>query len=175
MKRAMISVAAAMVLLFFGTVDVLTGQSGKKQTGEKTKSGRSRIVIEFVSFPGEYKKYEVYPWETLKVDDFQGAYAAMLEETKFEDWVRSLSGTATGRNRMIRAMGRQFVLVVCCKPHMCDSSQVIVLFDPVRKNTFSVLAVDGKFSWFGKPPEQIKDLLNVLLVEEFRAIYRGRN
>ncbi len=173
MRKIMIPIAIAAVLLFLGSIDV-RGQSPDKQGG-KPKSGRSQIVIEFVSFPNEYKRYEVYPWETLKVEDFQGAYAAMLRDGNFEDWVRSLTGTATGKNKMIQVSREKFVLVVCCKPHMCDSSQVIVLYDPVKKKTFSILAVEGKFSWFGKPPERTKDLLNVLLVEEFRAIYRGQN
>jgi len=175
MRKIMISIiAGAMVLFFLGAMDI-HGQSPRKESGVKPKSGRSRIVIEFVSFPDEYKRYEVYPWETLNVADFQGAYAAMVQEGKFEDWITTLSGTAVGKNRMIRVFKENFVLVVCCKPHMCDSSQMIVLYDPVKKKTFSILAADGKFSWFGKPPEHIKDLLNVLLVEEFRAIYRGQS
>jgi hypothetical protein len=173
MRKIMIPIAAAVVLLVLGVMDV-QGQTPKKQSVGKPKSGKSQIVIEFVSFPDQYKRYEVYPWETLKVDDFQEAYTAMVEEGKFEDWVKSLAGTAQGKNRMIRVSKESFVLVVCCKPHMCDTSQIIVLYDPVKKKTFSILAVDGKFSWFGKPPEHIKDLLNVLLVEEFRAIYRGQ-
>lgn len=174
MKKIMISIAATMVLLLFGSIDI-HAQSLKKHPAGKQKSGRSRIVIEYVSFPEEYKKYEVYPWETVKVDDFQTAYLAMTQGGKFEDWVRSLSGTATGKNRMIRAFRERFVLIVCCKPHMCDLSQIIVLYDPVKKKTFGILAVDGTFSWFGKPPENIKDLLNVLLVEEFKAIYKGQS
>jgi len=173
MRKMTVLIAAAAIFLGLGVMDV-HGQTPKKESAGKPGSGRSQIVIEFVSFPDQYKRYEVYPWETLKVDDFRAAYTAMVEEGKFEDWVRSLTGTAQGKNRMIRVSRESFVLVVCCKPHMCDTSQIIVLYDPVKKKTFSMLAVDGKFSWFGKPPGHIKDLLNVLLVEEFRAIYRGQ-
>lgn len=174
MRRIIIPIVATVFLFVFGVMNV-HGQTPKSQSVGKPKSGRSQIVIEFVSFPEQYKKYEVYPWEMLKVDDFLEAYTAMTREGEFEDWVKSLTGTAQGKNRMIRVSREGFVLVVCCKPHMCDTSQIIVLYDPVKKRTFSMLAVDGKFSWFGKPPEHIKDLLNVLLVEEFRAIYRGQN
>jgi hypothetical protein len=173
MRKIMIPMVAAVVLLVLAAGEI-HGQTPKQQPVGKPKSGKSQIVIEFVSFPDQLKRYEVYPWETLKVDDFQEAYTAMTQEGKFEDWAKSLTGTAQGKNRMIRVSRESFVLVVCCKPHMCDTSQIIVLYDPVKKKTYSILAVDGKFSWFGKPPGHIKDLLNVLLVEEFRAIYRGQ-
>ncbi|HOD76492.1 MAG TPA: hypothetical protein PKJ17_10715, partial [Syntrophorhabdaceae bacterium] len=101
MRKIMIPMAVAVVVLVLGVMDV-HGQTPKKQSVGKPKSGKSQIVIEFVSFPDQYKRYEVYPWETLKVDDFQEAYTAMTQEGKFEDWVKSLSGTAQGKNRMIR-------------------------------------------------------------------------
>ena len=150
-------------------------QSPKKSPAVKQKGTRSQIVIEYVSFPEQYKKYDVYPWETLKIDDFQRAYAAMIEEGKFEEWVKLLSGTATNKNRMIRVSREQFVLVVCCKPHMCDSSQIIAVYSPAKNHVYSILALDGKFYWFGQPPDSIRDLLNILLVEEFKAIYRGQS
>ncbi len=138
------------------------------------KKGKKRVVIEYVSFPDQYKQYEVYPWETLKVEEFRGAFASMAREGKFEEWVQTLTGTAANKNRMIRAFKQQFVLIVACKPHLCDAGQVIVLYDPVRRHAYGLLANDGKFQFFGQPPDDIHDLLNVLLVEEFKAIYQGQ-
>ncbi|HOC46745.1 MAG: Ivy family c-type lysozyme inhibitor [Syntrophorhabdaceae bacterium] len=138
------------------------------------KKGNNQVVIEFVSFPDQYKNYEVYPWETLKLDDFQRSFSAMTREGKFEDWVMSLTGTAMNKNRMIQAFRQRFLLIVSCKPHLCDASQIVVLYDPVRKHAYGLLAVDGKFHFFGQPPDNIRDLLNILLVEEFKAIYRGQ-
>ncbi|MBP1750083.1 MAG: Inhibitor of vertebrate lysozyme (Ivy) [Deltaproteobacteria bacterium] len=139
------------------------------------KKGKSQVVIEYVSFPDQYKKYEVYPWETLKLEDFQKSFSAMTREGKFEDWVRSLTGTATNKNRMIRAFKQQFLLIVSCKPHLCDTSQIVVLYDPVRKHAYSIFASDGQFHFFGQPSDNIRDLLNILLVDEFKAIYRGQS
>jgi len=175
MRRIVFAVTMAAALMFlFADVD-LQAQSQRKSAVPKPGSGKSQIVIEYVSFPDQYKKYEVYPWETLTLDDFQKSYGAMIQEGKFEDWVKSLSGTAAGKNRMIRVFREQFVLIVCCKPHLCDASQIIVLYDPVKKRVFSILAADGKFYWFGQPPPHMRDLLNVLLVEEYKAIYRGQS
>ncbi len=139
------------------------------------KKGKNQVVIEYVSFPDQYKKYDVYPWETLKDDDFRKSYSVMIHEGKFEDWIKSLSGTAASKNRMIQAFKQKFLLIVSCKPHLCDTSQIVVLYDPAKKHTYSLLARDGRFYFFGQPSENVRDLLNILLVEEFKAIYRGES
>lgn len=168
--NAILAIIALTVALSGGLL--YAGPQGKAPAPKK---GKNQIVIEYVSFPDQYKKYDVYPWETLKVDEFQRSFSAMTREGKFEDWVKSLTGTATNKNRMIQAFKQQFLLIVSCKPHLCDSSQIVVLYDPVKKHAYSILAVDGKFHFFGQPSENIRDLLNILLVEEFKAIYRGQS
>ncbi len=173
MRKAMVLFISVMVFLFFHGQIQLCAQSSQKQPAVKQKGVKSKIVVEYVAFPEQLKHYEVYPWETMKVDDFQKAYTKMISQGLLEEWVKSLTGTAASKNRMIRAFKEQFVLIVSCKPHMCDESQVIILYDPLKKQTFSILARDGKFYWFGDPPDKVRDLLNVLLVEEFKDVYRA--
>lgn len=173
MRKAMVLFIPAMVFLFLAGHTLVYAQSAQKQQPAKKKSGKSKIVVEYIAFPEQLKQYDVYPWDTLKIEDFQNAYTKMVGQGALEEWVKSLTGTAASKNRMVRAFREQFVLVVSCKPHMCDESQVIVLYDPVKKQTFSVLARDGKFYWFGDPPEKIRDLLNILLVDEFKDIYKA--
>ncbi len=172
MKRIITVLAVTAVFLFFSS-GLIHAQSQTKTP--VPKKGKNQVVIEYVSFTDQYKKYDVYPWETLKLEEFQKSFAAMTREGKFEEWVRSLTGTATNKNRMIQAFKQQFLLIVSCKPHLCDASQIIVLYDPVRKHTYGLLANDGKFHFFGQPSDNIRDLLNILLVEEFKAIYRGQS
>ena len=173
MKKKLITVWVMIVaFLLFSGIPALAPSQSKAPVPKK---GRDRIVIEYVSFPDQYKHYEVYPWETLKREEFRNSFAAMTREGKFEEWVQSLTGTAANKNRMIRAFKQQFVLIVSCKPHLCDASQIIVLYDPVKKHTYSLLANDGKFQFFGQPSDNIHDLLNILLVEEFKAIYQGQS
>jgi hypothetical protein len=160
-----------MVVLVAGSVDLARSQ-GKAPAPKK---GKNKVVIEYIAFTDQYKKFEVYPWEALKVEEFERSFTAMTREGKFEEWVRLLTGTATNKNRMIQAFKQQFVLIVSCKPHLCDASQIIILYDPVKKHTYSLLANDGKFHFFGQPSENIRDLLNILLVEEFKAIYQGQS
>ena len=173
MSKAVVLFLSISVLAFFSVYDPAWAQSSKKQQTLKQKSGRSKIVIEYVSFTKPTQQYEVYPWETLKVDDFRMAYSQMIKERQLADWARLLTGTAANKNRMIIASKEQFVLISSCKPHMCDESQIIVLYDPVKKKSFGVLAKDGKFEWLGEPSEKVTDLLKVLLVEEYKDIYKA--
>lgn len=172
MKKKLITVWMITVLFLFFSGLAFAQSQGKAPAPKK---GKNRVVIEYVSFPSQYKQFEVYPWETLKLEEFRNSFAAMTREGKFEEWVQSLTGTAANKNRMIWAFKQPFVLIVSCKPHLCDASQVIVLYDPVRKHTYALLANDGKFQFFGQPPDNIHDLLNILLVEEFKAIYQGQS
>ncbi len=173
MRKGMVLLVSAAVFLLFAGNAVICAQSSQKQQTVKKKSGRSKIVIEYIAFPEQLKKYDVYPWETMKIEEFRNAYAKIVNKGSPEEWVRSLTGTATNRNRMVQVYKEQFLLIVSCKPHMCDESQVIVLFDPAKKQAFGILAVEGKFHWFGDPPEKIRDLLNILLVNEFKEIYKA--
>jgi hypothetical protein len=172
MKKISLAFCIIAVCLVFSANFLYAQSQGKTAPAKK---GKEKIVIEFVAFTEQFKKYEVYPWETLKLDDFQRSFLETTREEKFEDWVRSLTGTATNKNRMIQAFKQKFVLIVSCKPHLCDTSQVIVLYDPVKKHTYGVFAADGKFHFFGQPSDNIRDLLNILLVEEFKAVYRGES
>lgn len=173
MRKAVVLFVSVTFFLFFAGHAMLYAQSSQKQQAEKKKSVKSRIVIEYVAFPEQLKRYDVYPWETLKIEDFRNSYTKIVNQGPLEEWVKSLTGTATNRNRMVRAYKEQFLLIVSCKPHMCDESQIIVLFDPVKKQAFGILARDGKFHWFGDPPEKIRDMLNILLVDEFKEIYKA--
>lgn len=170
-KPIMVWMMVLMFVLFSGSAAFAQSQN----KASPPKKGKNQVVIEYVPFSDQYKKYDVYPWETFKVEEFQRSFAAMVREGKFEEWVRSLTGTATNKNRMIQAFKQQYLLLVSCKPHLCDVSQIVVLYDPVKKHTYGLLANDGKFHFLGQPSENIRDLLNILLVEEFKAIYRGQN
>lgn len=172
MKKPILVVTVIAVALILSGNILYARSKGKVPVPKK---GKNQIVVEYVSFPDQYRKFDVYPWETLKLDDFQRSFSAMAREGKFEDWVTSLTGTATNKNRMIRAFRQQFLLIVSCKPHLCDASQIVILYDPVKKHTYSLFVVDGKFHFFGQPPDNIRDLLNILLIDEFKAIYRGQS
>ena len=173
MKKIIVPILSIAAFLFFLSHVQLFAQSSQKQPAAKQKVGKSKIVVEYLSFTKPTQQYDVYPWETLKVDDFRSAYTQMIGRKPLEEWVRSLTGTAANKNRMIMAFKEQFVLITSCKPHMCDESQIIVLYDPVKKKSFGVLAKDGKFEWLGEPSEKVTDLLKVLLVEEYKDIYKA--
>jgi hypothetical protein len=145
----------------------------KPRTGLQQKNNDGKIVIKYVSFPDIFKKYEVYPWETLKLEEFRKVYAAMLDSKKYEAWTRSLTGTGN-QNKMLHVFGEHLVLVTSCKPHFCDTSQVLILFKPADRKCFAVYAEDGRFDYLGSPDNNMRNLLKILLVEEYGDTYKAQ-
>ena len=136
------------------------GRAGKD--GQK-KAGKSKIVIEYISFPEALKGYDIYPWETLTVEEFKKSYMDMLALKGHDTWIQTLTGTGN-KNRMLRVAGEYLLLVAICKPH----------FNPAMKKCYAVQTANGKFTYLGAPDENIKDLLKILLVDEYKDIYKGQ-
>jgi hypothetical protein len=149
-------------------------QPGQKSKADpQQKSGSAKIVIEYVFFPDVLKQYDVYPWETLNIAEFQKAYMEMLGSKKREEWIPSLTGTGD-RNRMLHVFKEHLLLIASCKPHACDASQLIVLFNPLSKKCWAVFAENGKFDYLGNPDDKINNLLKILLVEEYKDVYKSQ-
>jgi hypothetical protein len=174
MKRTIVwlfLVFAGMLFCLEGTSCAQTAR--KPGTEQKQKSGSAKIVIEYVSFPEALKRYDIYPWETLTVEEFKKAYAEMLGPKSYEAWASSLTGTGN-KNRMLYVSKEYLLLIATCKPHFCDENQILVLFNPVRKKCYAISAGNGKFDYLGAPDDNIKNLLKILLVDEYKDLYKGQ-
>jgi hypothetical protein len=174
MKRKIIWMCFVCVCLLFTLNGLLTAQTASKSGADRQKKGgSSKIVIEQVSFPDVLKRYDVYPWETAAIDEFKKAYTEMLASKNHEEWVRSLTGTGN-KNKMLNALQKHLVMITFCKPHFCDANQMLILFNPVLKKCYAIYAGDGKFDYLGTPDETMKNLLKILLVDEYKEIYKGQ-
>jgi hypothetical protein len=147
--------------------------AGKSGAERQKKGGSSKIVIEQVSFPDLFKRYDIYPWEMLAIDEFKKPYTEMLASKNHEAWVSSLTGTGS-KNKMLNVFQKHLVIITFCKPHFCDTNQMLTLFDPVAKKCYAVSAGDGKFDYFGTPDDNMKNLLKILLVDEYKDVYKAQ-
>jgi hypothetical protein len=174
MKRKIIWMFFICVCLLFSLDGFSFAQAASKPGADKQKkSGGSKIVIEQISFPDVFKRYDVYPWETLAIDEFKKAYMEMLTSKNQEGWIRSLTGTGN-KNKMFNVFLKHLVMINFCKPHFCDENQMLVLFNPVLKKCYAISAEDGKFNYLGTPDDDMKTLLKILLVDEYKEIYKGQ-
>ena len=174
MKRKIIWMFLICVCLLFSLDGLSSAQAASKPGADKQKKGgSSKIVIEQVSFPDVFKRYDAYPWETLAIDEFKKAYMEMLASKNQEAWVSSLTGTGN-KNKMFNVFQKQLVMITFCKPHFCDENQMLILFNPVLKKGYAISAGDGKFDYLGTPDNDIKSLLKILLVDEYKDIYKGQ-
>jgi hypothetical protein len=174
MERKIIWMFLVCVCLLFSLNGLSSAQPVGKSGAERQKrGGSSKIVIEYVSFPDLFKRYDIYPWETLTIDEFKKAYAEMLGSKNHEAWVNSLTGTGN-KNKMLHVAKEHLLLIAICKPHFCDMNQMLILFNPALKKCYAISAGDGKFFYLGTPDDNMKNLLKILLVDEYKDIYKGQ-
>lgn len=135
-------------------IDQITTDTNKKKTSYQED-------IKYVSFPNELKKYEVYPWEILKLPDFSKSYRAILGLRVKERWIRLLDGPSQ-TNKLIAAQSGKFVVIKSCKQHSCGTDNIVILFNPSNKMCWALLKEDEEdeqISWLGKPSNEIVILL----------------
>jgi hypothetical protein len=118
--------------------------------------------IKYVSFPNEFKKYEVYPWEMLKLSEFSKSYRTILGSRIKEKWIRMLDGPSSP-SKMIATSQGNFVVIQSCKQHYCNSHFIIILFNPVTVQSWMLLLEEEKIYWFGNPDDKTKVLLKKVL------------
>lgn len=161
-----------IVLLFLAMVCMSVESLRAQQTSKQIRKAE-KITIQFVSFPDVYKNFEVYPWEMLTIDEFRTAYNQMIGAKEQEEWIRLLTGTGN-KNKMLYVHKSHLLYIAVCKPHFCDTHQMIVLYNPREKKCFAIKAADGRFDYPGRPDEDTKSLLRILLVDEYRDVYKGQ-
>ena len=93
-------------------------------------------------------RYRVQPWETLKLADFASSYRTLTRNLQ-QEWIKELSAGAF--NRVIDVKGRKLVLVDACKPTVCDSESILVLFDPTSRAVAYRLREGGLTTTAGEP------------------------
>jgi hypothetical protein len=174
MKRKIKWMFLIYVCLLFSLDGFSSLQAASKAGADKQKKGSSpKIVIEQVAFPDVLKRYDAYPWETINIGEFKKAYTEMLASKNHEEWVRSLTGTGN-KNKMFNVFQKQLVMINLCKPHFCDENQMLILFNPLLKKCYAISAEDGKFNYLGTPDDDLKTLLKILLIDEYKEIYKGQ-
>jgi len=174
MRKAVVRILHVFICLLLSVSIASYAQpDGKAGVSGQKKGSNSKIVIEYVSFPEALKKYEVYPWETIAVEEFKKAYRDMLASKDHDEWVRMLTGTGN-KNRMLHFEKEHLLLIAICKPHFCDTHQMVLLFNPAARKCYAIQAADGKFTYLGAPDEKMINLLKILLVDEYKDIYKGQ-
>lgn len=125
-------------------------------TRDQNKNASAKI--NFVPFPDNLKKYEVPPWEILKLSDFNRSYKEILGSKIKEHWLESLGGPST-KNKLIMTPQGNCVVVHSCMQHNCDTHMILILFNPENGYCWAMLVEEEKIHWFGQPNDDIKGLM----------------
>ena len=101
---------------------------------------------------------EPYPWEMLKDSAFTKAYRAVLGARIKQRWLAKLDGPANPvQNITVGGSSESFVLVKACKPHNCNTDNIVILYSPKRKVVYAKLIESYNSSLLGNPSPEVTD------------------
>ncbi len=130
-------------------ITVETPSLKKEKEKEKVKLTKEEKDI--------YEKYLNYPWELLKDKKFKNLYIKALGELGNIPWIRNISAVG-GKNKIVSIDGKKYVYISFCKPHMCDTEMVYLLFSPDENKIFGVYLIESDYDFvkipIGKPSEE---------------------
>jgi hypothetical protein len=120
-------------------------------------STRSEVCSR-TQFPKELKMYEAFPWEIFRKDKhLNDVYVRILKNNvdpiDFQWITKNLnSKEATAFHHTVEG---DLVRFWGCKPHECDSEQLVVIFNPKTKKIVIEIIEMGKAKVFGNLPSRI--------------------
>lgn len=157
MKRRNRVVRIILFLILLVAMQLAT-QRIDKSLGDPEGQSKNSCQTKYVIFPDEMKKYQVYPWEILKLPDFNKSYKTIIGSRVKDKWLRLLDGPSS-KNAMVATEKGNFLAVNSCKQNYCDTNFILILFDPIMNKCWALLVEDGATTWLGSPDDWMKTLL----------------
>jgi hypothetical protein len=90
----------------------------------------------------------------------------MLGEKVHEKWLSTLSGPSTPA-RTVTILDVEYLSLQSCKPHACDSNNIVIIYSPSSRRIYGKLVEEGAISKLGNPCTEISAALERLYDEEF--------
>lgn len=119
------------------------------------------VVIPIATFAEERA------WDLLKDKHFRAAYHEALGAKKSEKWIAKLSGPSGKTTREV--IGQvEYVFADSCKPHYCDTNNLVIAYAPAGRAVFARLVEGGSVIWLGNPSPDVKAKLETYYVRRFR-------
>lgn len=121
-------------------------------------NGTAIIIYEF---PKNLEQYHVNSWEMLKDKSFKKSYFEILGNKISNDkWLRTLP--ISDKNKLIKLNQNNFIVFIdSCKPHVCDSNNIKILFDPKSRSIWAKLNENNKITYFGNPTQEVIKLFDI--------------
>lgn len=127
-----------------------------------------RMILAFSIFAAPMSAVaEERAWDLLKDKHFRVAYQATVGTKWSEKWIARLFGPSQETTREV--VGQvEYVFADSCKPHYCDTNNLVIAYAPANKAVFLKLVEDGNIIWLGNPSPEVKARLENHYVRRFR-------
>jgi hypothetical protein len=111
---------------------------------------------------------EPYPWDLLRNDTaFKKEYLKLLGPKASERWLVKLQGPSTPAEKMT-INGVDYLYLHSCKPHWCDTDNLILLYSKTNKTLYGKLFEEGTVTWLGEPDQSLSSRIEDLYVKRFK-------
>lgn len=110
---------------------------------------------------------EPFAWDLLKDAKFNKAYKAALGPKAKEPWLAEIPGPSE-EGKKIKIGGKEYLFVHSCKPHACDTHNLVVLYSAEAGSVYGKIGEDQKATVIGKPPAAVAAELDKLYGKQFR-------
>jgi hypothetical protein len=116
------------------------------------------LIICGSAWPQEQDRDLVYLSDFLKAEPYRSAWAAMLKGVKVDAWLTRYSEIYDGVESTVTPMqvdGATYRIANVCKPHLCDTNFMYVLFSPDGRHAWG-LVIGSRLQWLGHPDAPIE-------------------
>jgi hypothetical protein len=110
---------------------------------------------------------EPFAWDLLKDARFNKAYKAALGAKAKEPWLAELPGPSE-EGKKVRIGGKEYLYVHSCKPHACDTHNLVLLYSAESGAVYGKISEDQTATFIGKPPAAVAAELDKLYAKQFR-------
>lgn len=106
-------------------------------------------------------------WDLLKDKQFRSAYSSILGAKQSEKWIAKLFGPSQRITHEV--VGKiEYAFADSCKPHYCDTNNLVIVYAPATKSVFVKLVEEGNVTWLGNPSPDMQAKLESHYVRRFR-------
>ena len=128
---------------------------------------RASLTLLFLPLLALLAFAEPYAWDLLKDAKFNKAYKAALGPRVKEPWLAELPGPSEEAKK-IKIGGKEYLYVHSCKPHACDTHNLVLLYSAENGAVYGKISEDQKLTSIGKPPANVAAELDKLYAKQFR-------
>lgn len=127
-----------------------------------------RLLFSILLAATSWSAYAQFPWDLLKDPSFRASYFEALGPKRSEKWLAQLPGPSEMAARQV-VDDTEYLVIHSCKPHACDTHNLVLVFAPKKRQVFGKLVEAGVTTKLGTPPPLVQVLIEDAYAKRFSS------